>query len=72
MLDQRFLVVSGMCLAAGVLLVLFPQAVAQLNSAMDRTVRSVDGFVMRYRHMIGALLLVAAFLFFRMALAVSQ
>lgn len=71
-LDQRFMMLSGLCLAAGVLLVLFPKTVAQLNTAMDRTVRSVDGFVMRYRHLIGTLLLVAGYLFFRMAFTLPE
>lgn len=72
MLDERLVLVSGVCLAAGVLLVLFPKTVAKLNASMDRTVKSVDGFVMRYRHTIGTLLLVAGYLFFRMALAMAQ
>ena len=65
------LVVWGACAVSlyfGVLLVLMPNLVTKINKSVSRNIAEFDQHLMRFRHVFGALLLVASYLFFVLGL----
>ena len=70
MLDPMWLGLCVMVLAGGTMVILAPKLVLQLNTQLSRVLVSVDETLLRHRHVIGVLLLVVAYLCFRLALLV--
>ncbi len=70
MLEPTWLGLCVMALAGGAMVILTPKLVLQLNSRLNRVLVSFDETLLRYRHVIGVLLLVVAYLCFRLALLV--
>ncbi len=68
MLDSWWMVASAFALLGGVLVILSPKVVVNLNRLLSRALISADDVVMRYRHLVGAGLLVVAYLCFRLAM----
>lgn len=72
MLDPVWLVLSGIALFGGVMVVLVPKLLLQMNDQLTKALGSVDGLVLKYRHFVGVTLLVVAYLCFRLALLLPQ
>ena len=70
MLNPTWLWLSVIALVGGVTVILVPKRVMQLNDQLNKILVSVDGLLMRYRHLVGVALLVVAYLCFRLALLV--
>ncbi len=70
MLDFGLLLLSLVCLTAGVGFVLFPHPLLTISQVLDRTLVSLDERLIRYRYLCGALLFVVSYLCFRLALLV--
>ena len=68
--DSGLLVLSLVCLAAGVGFVLFSHPLLSMSRALNRTLVSLDDRLIRHRYVCGALLFVASYLCFRLALLV--
>ena len=66
--DARLLILSVVCLVAAAVLILFPKAIEQLNELVNRTVVLTDKNLMRYRHVLGVVLFITAYLLFRLSL----
>ena len=65
--EPLMLSISGLCLLAGAMVILFPRAVVRLNGALDRHI-VVDPVLVRYRHVLGVLLFAVSYSVFRLAL----
>jgi hypothetical protein len=65
--EPLILSISGLCLLAGAMVILFPNAVVRLNGALNRHI-IVDPVLVRYRHVLGVLLFVVSYGVFRLAL----
>lgn len=72
MLSSSWLVLSAITLLSGVLVILAPKWVVRLNNQLSRALLSLDDLIMRYRHLVGAMLLIVAYLCFRLALVVPS
>ena len=72
MFHPTWLVLTLVTLISGVLIILAPQAVVGINRALNRAMISMDEIVIRHRHVIGAMLLVVAYLCFRLALLLGH
>lgn len=68
MLNSWWMVASAFTLLGGVLVILAPKTVVNLNKLLGKALVSADDVVMRYRHLVGAGLLVVAYLCFRLAM----
>ena len=60
--------ISTISLVAGVLMFLEPRLVVKLNDALTRNLAALDQPMMRFRYLVGLLLMVSGYLFFRLAL----
>ena len=72
MLNPWCMVTSVTFLVVGVLFFLGPNVVKQLNVVLDRSIRVVDANVMKYRYLIGLVLLLLSYAMFRLALLVRS
>ncbi|GEM_PF-6307174 len=72
MLQPGWLVLALVALVGGMAVILLPKQVTQLNNQLSRALGSVDDLVLRHRHVMGALLLLVAYLCFRLAMLVPQ
>ena len=70
--DSGLLVLSLVCLAAGVGFVLFPHPLLTVSQALNRTLVRLDERLIRHRYLCGLLLFVVSYLCFRMALLVPS
>jgi len=70
MLDATWLWLSSVALVGGILVILAPKQVMQLNDQMSKILVTFDDLMMRYRHLTGVTLLVVAYLCFRLAMLV--
>ena len=61
--------VSSASLVFGVLLFLEPRMVVKLNDALCRNLAALDRPLMRFRYLMGLLLLVSSYLFFVLGLS---
>ena len=68
--DSGLLLLSLVCLGAGVGFLLFPHPLLAISQAMNRTLVPLDAKLMRHRYVCGVLLFVVSFLCFRLALLV--
>ncbi|OGX38742.1 MAG: hypothetical protein A3C53_02670 [Omnitrophica WOR_2 bacterium RIFCSPHIGHO2_02_FULL_68_15] len=72
--DTGLLLLSLVCLVAGIAFVLFPHpllAISQsLNRTLNRTLVTLDERLIRHRYLSGLLLFVVSYLCFRLALLV--
>ncbi len=59
---------SAVALVGGVLIILAPKFVVSMNRSLNKALLSADDRIMRNRHVIGVLLLIVAYLCFRLAL----
>ena len=66
--DSGLLVLSFVSLVLGVLLILYPSAIKQLSSALNRTLAVLDEPIVRYRYGVGLLAFIASYAFFKLAL----
>ena len=66
--DTGLLFFSVLCLVMGGAMILSPHALAKLNAALNQTFCLLDQRLMRFRHVIGAGLFIASYLFFKLAL----
>ncbi len=60
--------ISTISLVAGVLMFLEPRLIVKLNDALTRNLAALDQPMMRFRYLVGLLLMVSGYLFFRLAL----
>jgi hypothetical protein len=67
---KGLLLLSLGCALLSVLFFLFPGAISGANRFLNQTLASLDEPLMRYRYLFGALLAVAAYCIFRVALLV--
>ncbi len=70
MLNPGWSSLTVFALAGGVLIILAPKFVVKMNRALNKALLSMDDLIMRYRHAIGVLLLLVAYLCFQLALFV--
>ena len=70
--DSGLLLLSLVCLVAGVAFVLFPHPLLAISQALNRTLVSLDDKLIRRRYLCGALLFVVSYLCFRLALLVPS
>ena len=66
--DTGFLFLSLASVMLGAALVLFPQAVTKLSSALNRTLAAVDESFIRYRYVVALAAFAASYAFFQLAL----
>jgi hypothetical protein len=66
--DSGLIVLSLVCLAAGVGFLLFPHPLLAISQAMNRTLVPLDAKLVRFRYISGVFLFVASYLCFRLAL----
>ena len=66
------MVLSTLSLGLGVLFILFPNPLTRLNSVLNQTLAILDQHLMRYRYLIGALLLVVSYLFFNLVVQLND
>ena len=71
MLNPVWFALSMFALVGGVLVILMPKLVITLNNRLSKALVSLDELILRYRHWVGAALLIAAYLCFRLALVVA-
>ncbi len=62
------LVLSLLCLGVGVWLVLFPHNLLETSRTLNRTLTVLDEYLIRYRYVIGLILVVVSYGLFRLAL----
>ena len=62
-----YTLLSGLCVVFALLCFFVPGALDRLNHALNQTVTAVDERLMRSRHVMGVLLLIAAACFFYLA-----
>ena len=72
MLDPVWMVLSCIALLGGVMVILVPKLLVRINNQLATALVSVDDLVLKYRHIVGAALLVVAYLCFRLALLLPQ
>ena len=68
--DTGLLMVSLICLVAGVAFILYPHPLLNLSRALNRTLEVLDESLIRYRYVLGVLLAVVSYLLFRLAFLV--
>ena len=68
--DTGFLLLSGICLLAGVGFVLFPDPLLRLSTALNRTLTVLDQKLVRFRYMVGVVLFGVSYMLFNLALQV--
>ena len=68
--DSGLLMLSALCVVGGISIILYPNALLKLNEVLNRTLMALDQRLMRFRHVIGVVLLLVSYLFFRLALLV--
>ena len=66
--DTGFLFLSLTSVFLGTLLVLFPNAVVRIGSALNRTLAAVDEQFIRYRYFVAILAFAASYAFFQIAM----
>ena len=66
--DTGFLFLSLASVLLATLLVLSPNTVVKLSSALNRTLAAVDGPLLRYRYVVAILVFAASYAFFQIAL----
>lgn len=71
MLKFGCVLVSIVCVAFALLCLFAPKLLHKLNGALNRTFTAVDEQLMRSRHVMGVLLLIAAACFFYLARLLS-
>lgn len=72
MLNPIWLSLGGVTLVAGVLIILMPKLVVDLNKQLTKVLGSADEMVLRHRHLMGAGFMIVSYLCFRLALLVGQ
>lgn len=72
MLDPTWSALALFALAGGVLVILTPRLIVDVSNRLNRMVGSMDDLIMKHRHVVGAALLVVAYLCFRLALLVPH
>lgn len=72
MLDPMWVTLSALTGLVGVLIILAPKFVVTVNDRLSKTIVSMDDLVLRHRHVMGALLLIVAYLCFWIALLLTQ
>ena len=68
--DSGLLLLSLLCLGAGVGFVLFPHPLLGISQAMNRTLTTLDDRLIHHRYLSGVLLFAVSYLCFRLALLV--
>ena len=68
--DSGLLLLSLLCLAAGVGFVLFPHPLLAISQAMNRTLTTLDERLIHYRYLCGIVLFIVSYLCFRLALLI--
>ena len=66
--DTGFLLLSLLSLLVGAALFLYPRALSQGNSFLNRTLVAMDDMLIRHRYVMGLLAFLASYAFFRLAL----
>ncbi len=66
------LLVSAMCLVAGVAMVLWPTSMLRLSRALNRSIAVLDEPMIRHRRGMGLLLFAASYSMFRVALCMVR
>lgn len=70
MLDPVWMVLSAIALLGGIMAILVPKLLLRMNNQLAKALMSVDGLILKNRHVVGAMLLIVAYLCFRLALLV--
>ena len=70
--DTGCLLLSGLSVLAAVGFVLFPHPLAKLSAALNKTLTTLDGQLIRHRYLVAVVLFVVSYLFFRLALIVPD
>lgn len=70
MLDPVWMALSAIALLGGVMVILVPKLLLRMNNQLTKALVSVDDLVLKYRHVVGATLLIVAYLCFRLALLI--
>ena len=68
--DSGLLVLSCICLAAGIGFVLFPHPLLAISQALNRTLVTLDDRLLHHRYLCGVFLFAASYLCFRLALLI--
>ena len=66
--DTGCLLLSVLSVTFGAIFILFPDALMKLNGVLNRTVEILDQRLMRYRYVLGVLLLLLSYGLFQVAL----
>ncbi len=67
MLHSGWMLLALVALVGGVAVILFPRELTQLNGQLNQMLVSMDDAILKHRHMVGTLLLIVAYLCFRLA-----
>jgi hypothetical protein len=70
MLDPVWMILSCIALFGGAMVILTPNVLLRMNNHLAKALVSVDDLVLKYRHVVGAMLLIVAYLCFRLALLI--
>ncbi len=70
MSDQLVLACSGLCVFAGVMMILFPKTVLKISTELNRRALDVDQLMIRHRYIVGLLLCAMSFGILQMALII--
>ncbi len=70
--DSGLLILSGICLIAGVGFFLFPHPLLKLSLSLNKTLAVLDQLFMRHRYFAGLLLFLTSYLLFNLAMWVGQ
>ena len=68
--DSGLLLLSLLCLGAGVGFILFPHPLLTISQVLNRSLLSLDDKLIRHRYICGILLFVVSYLCLRLALLV--
>ena len=66
--DTGFLFFSLVSLMVGAVFILFPHPLSKLSTTLNKTLVLADDHIMRYRHVIGVLLMLVSYGLFKLAL----
>lgn len=65
------LLLSLICLVLGVSFILFPRVLQEASRTLNRTLTVLDDRLIRYRYLMGLMLVVASYSLFRLSLLLS-
>jgi hypothetical protein len=71
-MNPIWLSLGAVTLVAGVLIILTPKVVVDLNKGLTKVLGSADDMVLKHRHVMGAGFMIVAYLCFRLALLVGE